>query len=171
MVVGFTSSKGRHLSDSVVHSHEVCVLRELGDDLARAHPLSLTCYRGDRHETLFWGCVHPTFDLVKGSVRFRMGRFSQRCLRRSFHFLLSSSWAFLSSLVSSMGALADNLSAEISSKYRSGWVPEGPSVSPAAMKTWRLGVPRSESVVTTSVGVCSSTGASGVASWKGSESR
>jgi hypothetical protein len=79
--------------------------------------------------------------------------------------------AFLSSLVSSAGALADNSSADISSKYRSGHVPEGPGVSPAAMKTWRSGVPRLESVVTTSVGVCSSAGASGVPSWKGSESR
>jgi hypothetical protein len=79
--------------------------------------------------------------------------------------------AFLSSLVSSAGVLADNLSAEISSKYRSGLVPEGPGVSPAAMKTWRSGVLRPESVVATSVGVCSSAGASGVGSWKGSASR
>jgi hypothetical protein len=55
---------GRHLSNSVVNSHEVGVLRELGDDLPRAHPLSLTCYRGDRHEALLWGSVHPVFDLV-----------------------------------------------------------------------------------------------------------
>jgi hypothetical protein len=53
MVVGFASSEGRHLSDSVVNSHEVGVLRELGDDFTRAHPLSLTCYPGDRHEALF----------------------------------------------------------------------------------------------------------------------
>jgi hypothetical protein len=66
MVVGFASTQGRHLSDSVVDSHEVGVLRELGDDFSRAHPLSLTCYRGDRHEALLWGCVHPAFDLVKG---------------------------------------------------------------------------------------------------------
>jgi hypothetical protein len=39
------------------------------------------------------------------------------------------------------------------------------------MKNWRSGVPRPESVVATSVGVCSSAGASGVPSWKGSESR
>jgi hypothetical protein len=66
MVVEFTSSEGRHLSDSVVDSHEVGILRELGDDFTRAHPLSLTCYRSDRHEALFGGCVHPVFDLVKG---------------------------------------------------------------------------------------------------------
>jgi hypothetical protein len=66
MVIEFTSSEGRYLSDSVVDFHEVGVLRELGDDFTRAHPLSLTCYRGDRHEALFGGCVHPVFDLVKG---------------------------------------------------------------------------------------------------------
>jgi hypothetical protein len=66
MVVGFTSSEGRYLSDSIVDSHEVGVLRELGDDFTRAHPLSLMCYRGDRHEALFGGCVHLVFDLIKG---------------------------------------------------------------------------------------------------------
>jgi hypothetical protein len=64
-MVGFVSSEGRHLSDSVVDSHEVGVLRELGDDFSRAHPLSLTCYHGDRHEALFRGSMHPAFDLVK----------------------------------------------------------------------------------------------------------
>jgi hypothetical protein len=56
---------GRHLSDHVVDSHEVGVLYELGDDFSRAHPLSLTCYRGDRHEALLWGSVHPIFDLIE----------------------------------------------------------------------------------------------------------
>jgi hypothetical protein len=65
MVVGFTSSEGRYLSDSVVNSREVGVLRELGDDFTHTHPLSLTCYCGDRHEALFWGSVHPAFDLIK----------------------------------------------------------------------------------------------------------
>jgi CBS-domain-containing membrane protein len=37
----------------------------LGDDFSRAHPLSLTCYRGDIHEALFRGSMHPAFDLVK----------------------------------------------------------------------------------------------------------
>jgi hypothetical protein len=63
MVLVFASSE--YLSDSVVDSHEVCVLRELGDDFTRAHPLSLTCYRGDRHEALFGGGVHPVGDLVE----------------------------------------------------------------------------------------------------------
>jgi hypothetical protein len=53
------------LSDPVVNSHEVGVLRELGDDFSHAHPLSLTCYRSDRHEALLWGSVHPALDLVE----------------------------------------------------------------------------------------------------------
>jgi hypothetical protein len=65
MVVGFASSEGRYLSDSVVNSHEVGVLCELGEEFTQAHPLSLTCYRGDRHEALFGGSVHPVGDLVK----------------------------------------------------------------------------------------------------------
>jgi hypothetical protein len=64
-MVGFAISKGRHLSDSVVNSHEVGVRRELGDDFSRVHSLSLTCYRGDIHEALFRGSIHSTFDLVK----------------------------------------------------------------------------------------------------------
>jgi hypothetical protein len=100
-----------------------------------------------------------------------MGRVSRRRWRRSFHLLLRSRRAFLLSSVSSAGALADNSSAEMSLRYRSGRVLEGPDVSPAAMKTWRSGVPRLESEVATSLGVSSSAGASGVPSWKGSESR
>jgi hypothetical protein len=56
---------GGHLSDPVFKSHEVGVLRELGDDFSRVHPLSLTCYRSDRHEALLWGSVHPALDLVE----------------------------------------------------------------------------------------------------------
>jgi hypothetical protein len=55
MVLVFASSEGRHLSDSVVNSQEVGVLRELGDDFSRAYPLSLMCYRSDRHEARFGG--------------------------------------------------------------------------------------------------------------------
>jgi hypothetical protein len=43
MVLVFTSSEGRYLSDSVVDSHEASVLRELGDDFTRAYPLGLMC--------------------------------------------------------------------------------------------------------------------------------
>jgi hypothetical protein len=64
-MIGFVSSEGRHLSDFVVDSHEVGVLRELGDEFSCMHPLSLMCYRGDRHEALFRSSVHPIFDLVK----------------------------------------------------------------------------------------------------------
>jgi hypothetical protein len=64
-MVGFASSEGRHLSESVVDSHEVGIFRELSDDLSRAHPLSLTCYRSDGHEPLFRGSMHLAFDLVE----------------------------------------------------------------------------------------------------------
>jgi hypothetical protein len=73
MVVGFANSEGSHLSDSIVDSHEVGVLRELGDDFSRTHPLSLTCYHSDRHEALVWGGVHPVFDLVKGLCKIPYG--------------------------------------------------------------------------------------------------
>jgi hypothetical protein len=53
------------LSDPGVDSHEVGVFRELGDDLPRAHPLGLTCYRSDRNEALLWGSVYPALDLVE----------------------------------------------------------------------------------------------------------
>jgi hypothetical protein len=53
------------LSDPVVDSHEVGVLRELGDDLSHVHPQSLTCYHSDRHEALLWGSVYPALDLVE----------------------------------------------------------------------------------------------------------
>jgi hypothetical protein len=53
------------LSDPGIDSHEVGVFRELGDDLSRAHPLSLTCYRSDRHEALLLGSVYPALDLVE----------------------------------------------------------------------------------------------------------
>jgi hypothetical protein len=66
MVIRFTSSEGSYWSDSVVDSHEVGVLRELGDDFTHVHLLSLTCYHCDRHEALFGGRVHPVFDLIKG---------------------------------------------------------------------------------------------------------
>jgi hypothetical protein len=51
------------------------------------------------------------------------------------------------------GALADNSSAEISLRYRSGTVSEGPGVSLVVMKTCRSREPRLESLVATSVGV------------------
>jgi hypothetical protein len=65
MVLVFVSSGGRRLSDSVVNSHEIGVFHELGDDFTHTYPLSLTCYRRDRHETLFGGSVHPVGDLIE----------------------------------------------------------------------------------------------------------
>jgi hypothetical protein len=56
---------GRWLSNPGVDSHEVGIFRELGDDLSRAHPLCLTCYRSDRHQALLWGSVYPALDLVE----------------------------------------------------------------------------------------------------------
>jgi hypothetical protein len=56
---------GRWLSNPGVDSDEVGIFREFGDDLSRAHPLGLTCYRGDRHEALLRGSVYPALDLVE----------------------------------------------------------------------------------------------------------
>jgi hypothetical protein len=159
------------LGDSVVNSHEVGVLCELGDDFSRAHPLSLTCYRSDRHEALLWVVCTRLLTWSSASARFRMGRDSRRRRRRSFRFLLRSRRASLLASVLSAGALADNSSAEIYSRYQSGTVPEGPDVSLVVIKTCQSGEPRLESLVATSVRVCSPAGASGVPSWKGSESR
>jgi hypothetical protein len=64
-----------------------------------------------------------------------MGRDSRRRRRHSFRFLLRSRRASLLASVSSEGALADNSSTEISSRYRSGRVPEGPGVLLVVMKT------------------------------------
>jgi hypothetical protein len=66
MVLAFASYGGRRLSDSVVNSHKVGIFRELGDDFTRTYPLSLTCYRRDRHEALFGSSVHPVGDLIEG---------------------------------------------------------------------------------------------------------
>jgi hypothetical protein len=72
-VVGLAIPDGGHLSDSVINSHEVGILRELGDDFSRAHPVSLTCYRGDRHEVLLWGSVHPGFNLFESLYEISYG--------------------------------------------------------------------------------------------------
>jgi hypothetical protein len=98
----------------------------------------------------------------RASARLRMGRLSHRRRRRSFRFLLRSRRASLLASVSSMGASLVSSSTEMSSRYRSLAVPEGPGVSPTAMKTWRSGLPRLESELATSVGVYSSARASGV---------
>jgi hypothetical protein len=68
MVNGFMSSDGGYLGDPIVNHHEVGVFGELGDDFARADPLSLMCYHGDRHEALLKSSVHPVGDLIQGLV-------------------------------------------------------------------------------------------------------
>jgi hypothetical protein len=100
-----------------------------------------------------------------------MGRDSRRRQCLLFRFLLRSRRASLLASVSSAGALADNSSAEISSRYWSGTVPKGLGVSLVVLKTCRSGEPRLETLVATSVEVCSPAGASDVPSWKASESR
>jgi hypothetical protein len=129
----FTSSVGRYLSDSVVNPHEVGVFRKLDDEFARAYPLSLTRYRSDRHEALFGGSVHLVDDLVEGLCEIPDGEGFAETSALFVSLPIAFILAFLSSLVSSAGALADNSSAEMSSKYLSGRVSEGPGVSPAAM--------------------------------------
>jgi hypothetical protein len=162
---------GRWLSDSGVDSHEVGVFRELGDDLSRAHPQSLTCYRSDRLEALLWGSVYPALDLVECFSEVADGEGLAQTSAPFVPLSVAFTRASLLAAVSSAGALADNSSAEMSSRYWSGTVPEGSGVLLVVMKTYRLGEPRLESLVATSVGVCSPAGASDVPSWKGSESR
>jgi hypothetical protein len=163
--------EGRWLSDPGVDSHEVGVFRELGDDLSRAHPLGLMCYRSDRHEALLWGSVYPALDLVECFSEVADGQGVAETSALFVPLSIAFTSASLLAGVSSAGALADNSSAEMSSRYWSGTVPEGPGISLVVMKTCQLGEPRLESLVATSVGVCSLAGASGVPSWKGSESR
>jgi hypothetical protein len=91
----------------------------------------------------------------KTSLRFRIRRDSWSRLHRSARFLLRSRWAFLASVLSSAGALADSSSAEMSSRYQSGRAYEVPASS-VAMNTSRSGVRSPKLVLTTSVGEYSS---------------
>jgi hypothetical protein len=104
------------LSDSVVDSHEVGVLRELGDDFSRAHSLSLTCYRGNIHEALFRGSMHPAFDLVKRLCEVPYGEAltETQTLFVTIPVALTSGVLVVAGF--SAGALADNSSTEISSR-------------------------------------------------------
>jgi hypothetical protein len=171
MVSVVTSSGGRYLSDYFVNSHEAGVFHKLGDDFTRAYTLGLTRCCSDRHEALLGGSVYPVGDMVEGLYEIVDGEGFVETSTPFVSLPNAFTWVFLSSLVSSAGALPDNSSAEMSSKYQLGRVHEGHGVSPAAMKTWRSGVPRPKSVVATSVEVCSSVGSRGVPSWKRSESR
>jgi hypothetical protein len=49
VVPGFMSSDGGYLGDPVVHTHEVGIFSELGDDFSCVNPLGLSCYHGDGH--------------------------------------------------------------------------------------------------------------------------
>jgi hypothetical protein len=56
------------LGDPIVNPHEVGVFGELGDGFARADPLSLTCYRGDRRKALLGSGVHQVGNLTQSLV-------------------------------------------------------------------------------------------------------
>jgi hypothetical protein len=130
---------GGRLSDPVVDTREVSILRELGDDLSCAHPLSLTCYRSDRHEALLWGSLYLALDLVECFCEVADG---EGLAETSAPFVppsLRSHRVSLLVLVSSAGALANNSSTEMSSRYWSGTIPEGLGVSFVVMKTCQLG--------------------------------
>jgi hypothetical protein len=62
------SSDGGYLGNPVVHPHEVGIFSKLGDDFARANPLGLPCYRGDRHEALLRSSVYLTGNLIQSLV-------------------------------------------------------------------------------------------------------
>jgi hypothetical protein len=153
------------LVDPVVDPHEVGIFSELGDDLSSAYALSLVCDRSDRHEALLRGSVHSALDRLES---FRKVADGEIVAEASATFAALP--VTLSSSVSFARASAESSSEEMSSRYLSWAVPEGPGVSPAAMKTWRSGVPRLDSEGATLVGVFESARASGVPSWNGSES-
>jgi hypothetical protein len=94
-----TSSGGGYLSDSVFNPHGVGVFRKLGNDFARAYPLSLMHYRSDRHKALFGGSVHSVGDLVEGLCEIPDGEGFAETSAPFVRFLLRSRRAFLSSLV------------------------------------------------------------------------
>jgi hypothetical protein len=157
--------------DPVVDSHEVSVFCKLGDDFSSAYPLSLSCDRCDRHEALLGGGVYPALDLFKGLFKVADGE----VVSETPAPFVPPSVALTSSVPVGVGLIRGCFSRqliwEMSLRYLSCAVPEVPGVSPAAMKTWRSGLPRLESELATSVGVYSSARASGVPSWNGSGSR
>jgi hypothetical protein len=163
-------SRGR-LSDPVINLHEVSVFCKLGYDFSSAHPLSLAGDRCDRHEALLRGSVYPTLDLIESFCEVVDGE----VVSKTPAPYVPLSVALTSSIPVGIGLIRGCVGRqlvcgdvfEISVTY----CPEGPGMSPAAMKTWRSGLPRLESELATSVGVYSSARASGVLSWKGSESR
>jgi hypothetical protein len=97
------------LSDSVVNSHEVGVLRELCDDFSCAHPLSLTCYRSDRHEALLWGSVYPALDLVEGFCEVPNGK----GLAETSALFVPLSVAFTSSIPVGIGLVCGSIGRQL----------------------------------------------------------
>jgi hypothetical protein len=61
-------SEGGCLGNPIVDPREVGVLSELGDDFARANPLGLLCYHGDRHEALLKSGMYPVGNLIQSLV-------------------------------------------------------------------------------------------------------
>jgi hypothetical protein len=158
------------LVNPVVDPHEVGVFSELGDDFSSAYALSLACDRCDRHEALLGGSVYSALDCFESFRKVADGEVVSELPAPFVALPVALTSASLLAGVSSADASADSASAEMSSRYLSVAVPDGPGVSPAAMKTWRSGVPRLDSVLATSVGVFESARARGVPSWNGSES-
>jgi hypothetical protein len=68
---GFVISSG---GDSVVDPHEVGVFSKLGDEFSRVMPLSLSCYRCERHEALLKGGVYPVGDLIQSLIEVPDGK-------------------------------------------------------------------------------------------------
>jgi hypothetical protein len=62
--------------DSIVDPHEVGIFSKLGDEFAYTMPLSLSCYRCDRHEALLRGGVYLVSDLIQSLIEVPDGRAS-----------------------------------------------------------------------------------------------
>jgi hypothetical protein len=79
----------------VVDSHEVGVIRKLGNEFAYAMPMSYSSYRSDGHEALLRGCVHPVGDLVQSLIEVPDGE----CFSKSLASIYSFSVPFAPSVL------------------------------------------------------------------------
>jgi hypothetical protein len=162
---------GRRLVDPVVDPHEVGVFSELGDDFSGTYTLSLACDRCDRHEALLGGSVYSALDRLESFCKVADGEVVSEMPAPfvALPVMLTSSVPVGGGLVcrciSRQLVCRDVLKVLVRSR------PRWSGVSPAAMKTWRSGLPRLDSELATSVGVYESARASDVPSWNGSESR
>jgi hypothetical protein len=150
------------LADSVVDPHEVSFFSELGDDLSSAYALSLACDHCDRHEALLRSGVDSALDRLESFRKVADGKVVSK-LQASFATLpvafapgVPVGDGFARRCISRQLVCGDVLQVLV---FGRAWVP---GVSPAAMKTWRSGVPRLDSEGATSVGVLESAWASGV---------